>query len=116
MNRPPISPWSGPLAAASVFSGVGAVFAASCCVLPLVLGGLGAGAGLFSVLEVLANYRTPILVLSAGLLACAWFVYLRNRGALLAPVALIIATLFVGTAAAWGHLEGPLLGILRAHR
>jgi mercuric ion transport protein len=56
------------LAAASILTGAGAIFAASCCVLPLVLGGLGAGAGLFSILEVLANYRMAILVLSAVLL------------------------------------------------
>jgi mercuric ion transport protein len=116
MNRPPKSSWSGPLAVASLFTGLGAIFAASCCVLPLVLGGLGAGAGLFSVLEILVNYRTSILVLSAGLLACAWFVYSRNRGARLTPVALTIATLFVGTAAVWDYLEVALLGIIRAHR
>ena len=84
--------------------------------LPLVLGGLGAGAGLFSILEVLADYRTAILVLSAPLLAVAWAVYLRRRGARSTALALAIATVFVGTAAAWDRLEPPLLKMIRAHR
>ena len=49
---------SGLLAVASIITGVSAIFAAPCCVLPLVLGGLGAGTGVFSVLEVMADYRT----------------------------------------------------------
>lgn len=109
-------PLSGIFAAASIFSGAGAIFAASCCVLPLVLGGLGAGAGLFSVLEVLAEYRTAILVFSAALLGVAWVVYFRRRGARSTALALIIATVFVGTAATWDRLEPPLLKIIRAHR
>jgi mercuric ion transport protein len=109
-------PVSGILAAASIFTGAGAIFAASCCVLPLALGGLGAGAGLFSVLEVLADYRTTILALSAALLVVAWVVYFRRRGARSTALGLVIATVFVGTAAAWDHLEPPLLKMIRAHR
>jgi mercuric ion transport protein len=37
-------------------TGAGALFAASCCVLPLVLGGLGAGAGVFAALGARADY------------------------------------------------------------
>ena len=109
-------PLSGILAVASIFPGAGAVFAASCCVLPLVLGGLGAGAGLFSILEVLADYRTAILAMSVALLVVAWAVYLRRRGAHSTALALAIATVFVGTAAAWDRLEPPLLKMIRAHR
>jgi mercuric ion transport protein len=109
-------PLAGLLALTGLFTAAGAVFAASCCVLPLVLGGLGAGAGLFSVLEVLANYRTTILVISAGLVAIAWVVYFRRLGAPGTALALAVATLFVGTAAAWDHLEAPLLRIIRANR
>jgi mercuric ion transport protein len=82
----------------------------------LTLGGLGVGAGLFSVLEVLVDYRTTILVLSAALLAVAWAVYLCRRGTRSTALALVIATVFVGTAAAWDRLEPPLLKIIRAHR
>jgi mercuric ion transport protein len=107
---------TGLLALASLFTAAGAVFAASCCVLSLVLGALGAGAGLFSVLEVLADYRTTILVISAGLVAVAWVVYFRRHGAVGTALALAVATLLVGSAAAWDHLEGPLLKIVRANR
>ena len=49
----------GILATLGLATGLGAAVAASCCVLPLVIGGLGAGAGVFAVLEVLADYRMP---------------------------------------------------------
>lgn len=58
MNQSHQKPVAGWLAAVGLVTGAGAVLAASCCVLPLVLGGLGAGAGLFSSLESLADYRT----------------------------------------------------------
>jgi mercuric ion transport protein len=116
MNNTSKHPLSGILAAFSIFTGASAVFAASCCVLPLMLGGLGAGAGLFSILEVLADYRTAILVLSATLLAVAWAVYLSRRGARSTALALAIATVFVGTAVAWDRLEPPLLKMVRTHR
>ena len=63
----------------------------------------------------LADYRTAILVLSALLLAVAWAVYLRGRGARSTALALA-ATVFVGTAAAWDRLEPPLLKMIRTHR
>jgi mercuric ion transport protein len=85
-------------------------------VLPLVLGGVGAGAGLFSTLEVLAEYQTPILVLSAGLIAVAWVVYFRRSGARSTAVALATASLLVVTAANWDTLERPLLKMVRANR
>lgn len=81
MERTPNQPLTGILAVASIFTGAGAVFAASCCVLPLALSGLGASVEVFSVLEVLADYRTPIMVLSAALVAVAWAVYVSRRGA-----------------------------------
>lgn len=107
---------SGLLAAAGLATGAGAILAASCCVLPLVLGGLGAGAGVFATLEVLAGYQKPIFVVSVCLVAIAWVVYFCRRGARTTAVALAVATLFVGSAAAWDRLESPLLKIVRAHR
>jgi mercuric ion transport protein len=104
------------LATASVFTGAAAVFAASCCVLPLVLGGIGAGAGLFSILEVLADYRISILAISAAFLAGAWAVYIHRRGARSTALALAIATIFVGAATGWDHLEPSLLKMIRTHR
>jgi mercuric ion transport protein len=116
MERATERPLAGLLALSSLCTAAGAVFAASCCVLPLVLGVLGAGAGLFSVIEVLADYRTTVLVISAGLVAVAWVVYFRRPGAAGTALALAVATLLVGSAAALDHLEGPLLRIVRANR
>jgi mercuric ion transport protein len=116
MDPTPRRHLTGLLAVAGLFTGAGAVLAASCCVLPLVLGGLGAGAGVFAFLESLADYRTALLAGSSVLVAIAWVVYFRRRGAASTAVALVTATLFVGTAAAWDHLEGPLLKVVRASR
>jgi mercuric ion transport protein len=107
---------SGILAAAGLLTGVGAVLSASCCVLPLALAGLGAGASVFSALEVIADYRTPLLAASAVLVVVAWCVYFGKRGAVSTAVALSVATAFVGTAAAWSYLERPLLKVVRASR
>jgi hypothetical protein len=57
-----------------------------------------------------------ILVLSAVLLVVAWAVYFRRRTALGTVLALVIATVLVGTAAGWDHFEPPLLKMLRMHR
>jgi hypothetical protein len=94
MNPTPRCPLFALLAVAGLFTGAGAVLAASCCVLPLVLvlGGLGAGAGVFAFLELLADYRTALLAGSSVLVAIAWVVYFRRRGA----AALVIATLSWG--------------------
>ena len=112
-HQKPVAGW---LAAAGLATGASAVLAASCCVLPLVLGGVGAGAGLFSTLEVLANHQTPILVFSACLLAVAWVVYFRSSGAISTALVLTAASLLVVTAANWDTLERPLLKIVRANR
>src|SRR6202012_4472763 len=72
MDQSPRRSLSGLLAVAGFFTGAGAVLAASCCVLPLVLGGLGAGAGVFAFLESLADYRTALLAGSTVLVAVAW--------------------------------------------
>ena len=107
---------SGLLASLGLVTGVAAVFAASCCVLPLVLGGLGAGAVLFAVLEVLADYRTSILLVSTVLVAVAWLVYFRRRGARSTAFVLTVASVLVGVAASSNLLEAPLLKIVRASR
>jgi mercuric ion transport protein len=101
------------LAALGVVTSAGAVFAASCCVLPLVLGGLGAGASVFAALEALASYRSAILILSTGLVAFAWVCHFRGRGATSTAVALSLASLLVVTAATWDRFEQPLLRIIR---
>ena len=107
---------AGILTTAGLVTGAGAVFSASCCVLPLALGGLGAGASVFAVLEAIADYRTPLLIASAVFVGIAWCVYFGRRGAIGTVVALSVATGLVGTAAAWDHLERPLLKVIRTAR
>jgi mercuric ion transport protein len=107
---------SGIVAALGLATGLAATVAASCCVLPLVIGGLGAGAGVFAVLEVLANYRMPLLIVSALLVTVAWFLYFRRRGAAVTAIALTVASVLVLTAASWSWFEPGLLKIVRAAR
>ena len=54
-NEPQPTPLSAILTTAGLLTGTGAAFSASCCVLPLALGGLGAGASVFAVLEAIAD-------------------------------------------------------------
>lgn len=107
---------AGVLTTVGLLTGTGAVFSASCCVLPLALGGLGAGASAFAVLEAISGYRTPLLIASAASVAIAWCVYLGRRGTVGTAVALSVATVLVGTAAGWDHLERPLLKVIRTAR
>ena len=102
------------LAGLSMTTWLGAVFAASCCVLPVVLGSLGAGASVFGLLEVLADYRTVLLIASAALVAVAWLVYIRRRGTHSTALVLVLASALVVTAASWNWIEPPLLKIVRA--
>ena len=116
------------VAALGAITGLGALAASSCCVLPLVLGGLGAGAGVFTVLGVLAPLRTPLMLVSDLAVAIGWFFYARRRqgacgpdGPCTAPrrspaalVLLSLATLFISAAAAWGTFEPALIKLLRS--
>ncbi len=107
---------TGIFAALGLATGLAAALAASCCVLPLVLGGLGAGAGIFAALGILADYRMPLLIVSATLVVFAWFLHFRRRGARSTAVALALASVLVLTAASWNRFEPSLLRIVRASR
>lgn len=107
---------TGIMAAAGLISSAGAVFAASCCVLPLLLGGLGAGAGLFSTLEFLADYRRALFIISVCFVVAAWVTFFITRPARSIVAVLTVATLLVGIAANWDVLERPLLRAMRANR
>jgi hypothetical protein len=108
--------FSAALAVAGLISGTAALVAASCCALPLLLAGLGAGAGIFAALEILVGLQKPLLLFGAALVAAAWLVFFRSQGSRATAIGLTVATLLVGTAAAWGHIETPLLNIVRANR
>jgi hypothetical protein len=57
------APKPGYLAAIGLATGLGALAASSCCVLPLALAGLGAGASVFTVLE---GPRAPAVAANGG--------------------------------------------------
>jgi mercuric ion transport protein len=108
--------------------GLGAVLASSCCVVPLLLGGVGAGAGVFGVLETLAFLRLPLIVLGGLAVAGGWWLWWRRRSQTceretacaraprsIAPTLVLgVATLLVAAAMAWDFIEPVLLRLLRA--
>lgn len=116
---------AGPLAALGGIAGLGAVAAASCCVLPLALAAVGAGGAVFSGHELLIAYQPYILGGAVALVAGAWLVFFWRRrraatcavdGACARPrtsrrtaVALGLATLSVKLAAVWTFVEPVLL-------
>jgi mercuric ion transport protein len=59
-------------AALSLAAGLSAVVASSCCVIPLGLAALGAGAGVFSGLELIAEWRIPLLAVAALAIVGGW--------------------------------------------
>ena len=116
------------MAALGAVTGLGALAASSCCVLPIVLGGLGAGAGTFTVLGLLAPLRAPLMLASTLAVLAGWFLYARRPrsaacgaasscpGPRRSPAALMLlglATLLVAAAATSGHFEVTLIKMLR---
>src|SRR5438046_2894773 len=71
----------GLLGFVGAIAGLGAIGASSCCVLPLALASVGAGSGVFSFLEFLAPYRTPMLLIGGLTVASGWFVWWRKKAA-----------------------------------
>jgi mercuric ion transport protein len=116
------------LAALGATAGLGALFASSCCALPLLLGAVGAGAGTFAALETLAPLRVPLVALAGLAVGFGWFLWWRKRGASCGlrsrsgglgngkatAVLLGAATLLVGLAASWDLLEPLVLRLMRA--
>jgi hypothetical protein len=63
-------------------AGLGALFASSCCALPMLLGAVGAGAGMFAALDTLASMRLPLIAFAGLAVAAGWFLWWRKRGKL----------------------------------
>lgn len=119
----PTSRVNAGLPALGALASFGAVLAAaSCCVLPLALAALGAGAGLSSAFAVAMPLRWPLTVLAILGLAAGWWSYARRRRACAVdrscatrrpsrttPVVLAVGTVFTLIALLWDHLEQPLM-------
>ncbi|TLG71871.1 mercuric transporter MerT family protein [Methylocystis sp. B8] len=116
------------LAALGLVAGLGAVVASSCCVVPLALAALGAGASVMGGLEAVAAWRVSLLSISAlavvGGLAAWWLkrpVACASAGAACAATdrsratltLLVCASVLVLTAASWSYIDPILLKLLR---
>ena len=110
----------------SLFAGLGAVAASSCCALPLALSIAGFGGAWLGGASELVFYRPWFLTAAAVALAAGWTVVLRPRrvacavdgrcarslrGRLTLSV-LTLATLLAGTAAGWGWIEPAVMAAL----
>lgn len=124
-NAPPTR-W---LAGTGIIAGLSALVASSCCVLPLVLAGLGVTGVAFSGLELLAGIRPFLLGSAIVILIAGWGLFFWKKRA---PVCcgeegcartshagrtialLAIGTAIVGLAIVWqGNIEPALLKMMR---
>ena len=122
---PNASKW---LAGVGAVAGIGAVIASSCCVIPLGLAAIGAGAGVFGGLEAFIAWRVPMLSVSALAIVGGWSAWWIKR-----PVAcgvgtdcaspersrstlalLLAASIIVLAAASWSQIDPMLMKLLRA--
>ena len=110
------------LAGVGLFAGFTALLsAAACCVLPLVLAGVGIGAG---GLAAFVPYRWPLAVVALVVVAAGWVLYLRkarvcvsegcegSRKRKVTLAMLIVASVLVAISAAWSLFEQPLMRML----
>ncbi len=115
------------LAGAGIAGGLLTVVASSCCIIPLGLAALGAGAGIVGRLAFLSDWRLHFLALSLAAVVGSWVTWRRrqatacvsalscaavsrSRGIL---ALLICASMVVTTAAGWGYIKPVLLKLAR---
>jgi mercuric ion transport protein len=117
---PPAPTW---FAALGLVAGLGAVVASSCCVIPLGLAALGAGAGILGGLEIIAEWRVPLLATSASAIVGGWGAWWWKRPAPCASGSacaspqrsratlglLLCVSLIVVLAASWSYIDPVLL-------
>ncbi|WP_170984444.1 mercuric transporter MerT family protein [Rhodoligotrophos defluvii] len=110
----------------SLVTGLGAVAASSCCVLPLALSVVGFGGAWLSGVSELVFYRPYFLIAAAVTLAMGWVVVLRRRPIVctaddacarpqrswLTFGTLGLSTLLVGVAAAWSWIGPAVMAAL----
>ncbi len=125
-NLPASPKW---FAALGLVAGFGAVVASSCCVIPLGLAALGAGAGVLGGLEMIAEWRIPLLSFSALAIIGGWGAWWLKRPIACASGAscaspqrsratlalLLCASITVLAAASWSYIDPALLKLLRGH-
>ncbi|MBM3562183.1 MAG: mercury transporter MerT [Alphaproteobacteria bacterium] len=127
-SAPPAVPASSNwFAAFGLVAGLGAVVASSCCVIPLGLAALGAGAGVFGGLELIAAWRVPLLAASALAISGGWSAWWMKRPVICASKAncaspersrsmlalLLCASAIALAAASWSYIDPALLKLFR---
>jgi mercuric ion transport protein len=119
----------GLLGSVALVSGLGAIAASSCCLVPLGLAAAGASAGVFSSFEALAEYKTLILGFSAVFLVGGWASWWHKRSTDCCStsdcsttdrnktnaVLLSISSVVIATAFVWDRIEPLLLKAFRGH-
>jgi mercuric ion transport protein len=110
-------------------AGLGAVVASSCCVIPLGLAALGAGASVLGGVELVAAWRAPFLTVSGLAIVGGWGAWWWKR-----PVAcvsesacaspersratlglLLCASTIVLAAGSWGYIDPALFKLFGGH-
>ena len=114
-------------AALGLVAGLGAVIASSCCVIPLGLAALGAGAGILGGLETVAAWRVPLLSVSVLAIVGGWGAWWFKRPVACASGAacaspkrsratlalLLCASAIVLAAASWSYIDPVLLKLFK---
>lgn len=120
---------TGWLSGIALLSGIGAIAASSCCVLPLLLAAVGASAGVFGAFQTLAEWRIPLLSVAGVSILGGWFSWWRKRNVDCSSMAscststttntsvtlLSISSLILVLGLSWEYIEPLLLKIIKGH-
>ena len=113
----------------AAFAGIGAIFASSCCVIPLVLAAVGSSAGIFGAFQTLAEWRMPLLSVSIFSIIGGWFTWWKKRNDNCSAAAfcststrsntsvtlLFISSLIIVLGLSWEYIDPLLLKIIKGH-
>jgi len=113
----------------AAFAGIGAIFASSCCVIPLVLAAVGSSAGIFGAFQTLAEWRMPLLSVAVLLIIGGWFTWWKKRNVVCSSVTscststrgntsvtlLSISSLIIVLGLSWEYIEPLLIKIIKGH-
>ena len=120
-------PSSKALGSFAAFSGIGAILASSCCIIPLGLSAIGASASVMSAFHSFESMRLPLLVVASVALLSGWYVWWSKRNTEYcstsdcsspttrnsATVMLSASTLIIFLGLSWGFIEPILLKAIK---
>ncbi len=120
-------PSSNALGSLAAFSGLGAILASSCCVIPLGLSAIGASAGVISAFHSFESMRLPFLGVASVALLGGWYVWWSKRNAVYCSTSncsspttrnstvamLSLSTFIILLGLSWGHIEPFLLQAIK---